>query len=315
MTTSPDPESPRRRERPAGPARTVAATGRRRRAVTGALAAALSAAAVAGTAPSASAAESLEQPITSSDDLVQSWYVSVLGRGPADAADDVGRAPWVARLDAGGAPADVVTELASSEEHVRDHVEATYRDVLRRRTDPGARYWVVQATAGSLSLDDVDRAVLASPEMVDRWGADRAGRDRYVQDLYVAVLGRYAWETTPGERAWWVDRIATVGAAQAVAEMWSTPEAVEHRIDHVYRLMLRRPADSYGLRYWRGVEAERGLTAVVAGIGASDEYRTVDWKAPYELDTSPGPYPFPYDPKDEQDPRPGTAPAPPTPGA
>ena len=287
-----------------------AAAGRRRgRAVAGALAVALSAA--AGTAPSAAAAERLKYPITSNDDLVQSWYVSVLGRGPANAADDVGRAPWVARLDAGGSPADVVTELVLSEEYVRDHVEATYRDVLRRRTDPGARSWVEQVRAGSLTLDDVDRAVLSSPEMVDRWGADRTGRDRFVQDLYVAVLGRYVWDTTPGERAWWVERIASVGSAQAVAEMWSTREAVDHRIDGVYRLLLRGPSDSSGLRYWRGVEAQQGLTAVIAGIGASDEYRIVDWKAPYKPDTRSSPYPAPYYPKNEQDPPEDTPPPPP----
>lgn len=281
------------------------------RVLSGVLTVAFSAAALVSTAPAASAADPLKHPIASPDDLVQSWYVSVLGRGPANAADDISRDTWVDRIAAGTSSTDVVTELASSEEYARDHVEATYRDVLHRRTDPGAGYWITQVRSGALTLADVDRAVLSSPEMVNRWSADRVGRDRYVQDLYAAVLGRYTWETTPGERAWWVGRIASVGAPQAVAEMWATPEAADHRIDHVYRLMLRRPADSRGLGYWRGVEARSGLVAVVAGIGASGEYRMVDWKAPYELDTSTGPYPFPYHPRNEQDPRRDTPPPPP----
>lgn len=267
------------------------------------LAGILAATALVAGAPAALAQDPLLEPISNADELVQSWYVSVLGRGPANAADDVGREGWVSAVVGGTRSDDVVTELASSREYVQDHVEATYRDVLRRRADPGARFWVDQVVAGRLTLDDVDRAVLASPELATRWDSSFAGRDRYVQDLYVAVLGRYVWDTSPGERAWWVDRIDAVDAPVAVAELWATREAVEHRIDHVYRLMLRRPADSYGLRYWRGVESSRGLVAVIAGVGASSEYLTVDWKQPYQLDTGKGPYPFPYYPKNNTEPR------------
>lgn len=287
---------------------------RRRRTLTPrvAIAGVLAAATLAAGAPPALAQDPLKYPITSADDLVQSWYVSVLGRGPANAADDVGRAGWVDALQRGASAQDVVAELALSPEAVRDHVDATYREVLHRSADPGSRYWVGEVLAGRTSLEAVDRAILASPEMVNRWDSSAAGRDRYVQDLYVTVLGRYAHDSTRGERGWWVDHLARVGVARGVDDLWATTEATDHRIDGVYRLMLRRPADSHGLRYWRGFEARGGLTAVVAGIGAAGEYRTVDWKQPYLLDTGRGPYPFPYYPKNDTASRPDTPP-PPTP--
>ncbi len=276
------------------------------------VAGALALATLASGAPAALAQDPLRYPISTADDLVQSWYVSVLGRGPANAADDVGRAPWVDALQRGSSAQEVITELTLSPEHVSDHVEATYREVLHRRADPGARYWVREVLAGRLSLDAVDRAILSSPEMVDRWGSSTTGRDRYVQDLYVAVLGRYAHASSRGERAWWVDHLARVGPERAVGDLWDTTEATNHRVDRVYRLMLRRPADSHGLRYWRGVDARGGTTAVVAGVGAAGEYLTVDWKQPYELDTGAGPYPYPYYPNHETVPRRDTPP-PPTP--
>ncbi len=285
---------------------------RRARARNVVLAGVLAVATLASGAPAALAQDPLAIPITSDDDLVQSWYVSVLGRGPANAADDVGRAGWVDALQRGASSQDVIAELVLSPEHVRDHVDATYREVLHRRADPGSRYWVGEVLAGRSSLEAVDRAILSSPEMVNRWGSSAEGRDRYVQDLYVTVLGRYAHDSTRGERGWWANHLSRVGVAQGVNDLWTTTEATNHRIDRVYRLMLRRPADSYGLRYWRGVEARGGLAAVVAGIGATGEYRTVDWKQPFRLDTGRGPYPFPYYPNNTTVSRPGTPP-PPTP--
>lgn len=253
-------------------------------------------------------------PVMSNDDLVQSWYVSVLGRGPADAADDYGRRAWVEQLippawvaQQGGARDDsdqrdasrrtVVRKLASTEEFVRDHVRATYREVLRRDPDSGSDHWVREVLAGRLTVDDVDRAVLSSREVLDRWGSSTAGRDRYVQDLYAAVLGRYSSDTTRRERSYWVRQLEGGSASEVVAAMWTTPEAVRHRVDRVYRLVLRRPVDSSGLRYWAGVDEREGLVGVVAGVAAADAYLAVDWKAPYALVTSPGPFPHPYDPK------------------
>lgn len=230
---------------------------------------------------------------TSTDTLVQSWYVTLLQRGPENAADDVGRAHWTAQLAAGRSRVDVTTELVLSEEHVRDHVRDLYRTVLRRDPDPGAEHWVRSVLAGSASLEQVDRAVLASPELEGRWGASASGRDRYVQDLYVAVLGRYVWDTTPGERAWWSDLVRDRGAATAVATLWDTDEAVTFRVDQHYRTLLLRPVDSYGLRYWAGVERASGDAAVIVQIAASDEYAGVDHGGPPSNDTGKGPLPKP----------------------
>lgn len=266
---------------------------------------ALVAGAVLAAAPAQAAAP------TNADTLVQSWYVTLLQRGPQNAADDVGRAYWADRLAAGGPRTDVTTGLLASEEHVRDHVRDLYRTVLRRNLDPGAEHWVRAVLAGSASLEQVDRAVLASPEMENRWGTSASGRDRYVQDLYVAVLGRYVWDTTPGERAWWADLVRTRGAARAVDTLWGTDEAVTFRVSQHYRTLLLRPVDSYGLRYWAGVERASGDAAVIAQIAASDEYAGVDHGGPPSNDTGRGPLPRPT-----PTPTPAPTPAPtPTPGA
>lgn len=264
---------------------------------------ALAAGAVLAAAPAQAAAP------TTTDELVQSWYVTLLQRGPANAADDVGRSHWTDQLAAGRSRSDVTTELVLSEEHVRDHVRDLYRTVLRRNPDPGSETWVSQVLAGSTSPEQVDRAVLASPEMVERWGASASGRDRYVQDLYVAVLGRYVWDTTPGERAWWADLVRARGAAAAVATLWDTDEAVTFRVDQHYRELLHRPVDSYGLRYWAGVERASGDAAVIAQIAASDEYAGVDHGGPPSNDTGRGPLPRP---EPTPTPSPGATP---TPGA
>ena len=286
------------------------------RSTTARAAAALTAGAMAAGALLAAAPAQAAVP-TSPDELVQSWYVTLLQRGPAGAADDLGRDHWVQALAAGTSRTDVTTELVLSEEAVRDHVRDTYRTVLRRNPDPGSEHWVRQVRGGALSTEAVDRAVLSSSEMVGRWGDSAAGRDRYVQDLYVAVLGRYVWDTTPGERAWWAELVRTQGPAAAVARLWDTDEAVAFRVDQHYRLLLRRPADSAGLAYWGGVERSAGDAAVVARIAASSEYAGVDQGVPPTNDTGKGPVPKPVPsptPTPTPSPSPSTSPSP-TPGA
>lgn len=207
------------------------------------------------------------------DKLVQGWYRDFLDRSTVNAAADDGRQHWVQQLDAGRPREEVLGEIVGSHEHAQRRIDASYRAVLGRAPDRGAGYWVDGVTSRGMALEWVDQNLLASQELYDRWGARRDRDDLYVQDLYVHVLGRYAWETTPGERAYWAGRVRAAGRLAAVRELWYSDEAVRHRLVLHYSALLDRDRiDRSGLDYWYPREVRSDLATGVA-IAATTEYR------------------------------------------
>lgn len=234
-----------------------------RAALTGALALAMT----AGLAVAAAPAHATE----ANDLLVQAWYREFLQRTSDDAAADPGREHWTHRLDDGDPREEVLRDLLRSREHVSRRVSDAYQDVLGRSPDPGAAQWVDGATSSGMALEWVEQNLLASRELYEEWSWAGDHDDLYVQDLYAAVLGRYSWESTPAERAYWVGRLRAVGRLAAVRELWSTDEAVRHRVEEHYGDLLRRTPDVDGMAYWSRVEARSDLDAVV-GIAATEEF-------------------------------------------
>ncbi len=219
------------------------------------------------------------QATEANDRLVKGWYRDFLQRGSIDAAGDYGREHWVQRLDAAdgrpdveAARREVLTDIVRSPEYVQRHVTDSYRAILGRRPDAGASYWIEGATKHGMALEWVDQNLLASRELHERWASRSNRDDLYVQQLYVHVLGRYAWETTPGERAYWVGRVRAVGRLAAVRELWYADEAVRHRLASHYRSLLgRESVDRYGLHHWYPQVVQSDLRARVA-LASTNEY-------------------------------------------
>lgn len=205
------------------------------------------------------------------DLLVQAWYRQFLQRSAEDAAADTGRGHWVARLDDGEPRERVLRDLLRSREHVNRRVSDAYQDHLGRAPDPGAAHWVDGAARHGMALEWVEQNLLASQELYDEWSWAGEHEDLYVQDLYVAVLGRYGWESTRAERAYWAGRVRAVGRLAAVRELWYTDEAVRHRLAGHYSDLLRRTADLDGLTHWAPVQARSDADAVV-GLACTEEF-------------------------------------------
>jgi hypothetical protein len=223
------------------------------------------------------------------DRIVNGWYRDFLQRGSVNAEGDYGREYWVNQLNGAtdqesveNVRSAVLGEIVRSPEYVRRQVDDSYRAFLGRKPDPGASFWVDGVSHRGMALEWVDQNLLASQELHSRWAARPNGDDLYVQQLYVHVLGRYAWETTPGERAYWVGRIRAVGRLAAVRELWYADEAVRHRLaGHYLSLLCLDEVDRYGLHYWYPREVASDLGTAVA-IASTDKYaqRLLTYKDP-----------------------------------
>jgi hypothetical protein len=222
--------------------------------------------------PAPSDAATLDETAVPNHKIVNGWYRDFLHRSPENLEADYGRDHWIERLNTGEPRSAVLGDIVRSSEYATRRVGDSYQAILGRKPDPGASYWVEGVSQRGMALEWVDQNLLASQELHSRWAARPNGDDLYVQQLYVHVLGRYAWETTPGERAYWAGRIRAVGRLAAVRELWYADEAVRHRLaGHYISLLGYRGVDRDGLHYWYPREVTSDLTTRVA-IASTDEY-------------------------------------------
>lgn len=244
----------------------------------GALTLAGAAAAVLGAVPSASAAPAVPVPagavdpleLVSNDALVRAWYRDFLGRTPAQALSDTSRRYWVAALDAGAAPSDVLWAITHGREHVEQQVTSSYLDLLGRAPDAGAGAWVDGVLAGRFPLEWVEQNVLASDELARLRAGGAGGTEFLVDAWYARVLGRV--RVSGAEEAYWGARIAAVGRLGALRELYYAPEAVAHRVRGHHSALLRRAASAAEVAYWSPKEVESDVNVAVL-LASSPEYR------------------------------------------
>ena len=194
--------------------------------------------------------DALTTTLASSDEWagarVDELYRDALGR----AADEQGRAHWVARIAAGLRLEDVAAFVYGSEEYWRrvgaEHgsfVDSLYRALLGREPDADGRaHWVAQLRSGTLGRIGVAAHFFGSLE---------SRRDR-VRARYDEVLGRLP---DPGGLDHWTERLARLGDVSLDAQLAASVE-FHHRATGVRpataRLAPVGPGTAYPLQAsWR----------------------------------------------------------------
>ncbi len=103
-------------------------------------------------------------------------------------------------------------------------VSELYRHVMQRAPDAGAQHWQQQLANGSMTVRDVVRNLVTSPEYTQRFGQTEAGEgtpyERAVARMYRHVLGRQP--DADGQRHW--ASIAQQNGLSAVADNLLTSE-------------------------------------------------------------------------------------------
>ncbi len=171
-------------------------------------------------------------------------------------------------LASGTSRTQVAYDITTSVEYLSDQIAADYRAFLGRPADPGGLATWLAAFAAGATNEEVDAAILGSPEFFADAGATTTG---FITALYQDLLGR---PPDPGGLAYWSQAMAGGTSATQVANDITT--SVEYRtytVQSMYELLLGRSADPGGLSTWVGALSS-GATdeQVLAAIAGSPEF-------------------------------------------
>jgi hypothetical protein len=193
-----------------------------------------------------------------------------LGGGPflayVTAINDVGsrlavRIPAVAQF------------FAHSAENYSNVVTSAYQNYLHRATDAGGvAYWVGRLQNG-LTDEQLEAALLASPEYIDANGGNNgvAGQG-WVVGMYRDLLGRNA---DPGGLNYWTGQLNSGARPFDIAYGFAASQEREAaRIDATYRLYLDRGVDQAGLNFWLSQFAQGVTNETLTGnfVGSQEYY-------------------------------------------
>jgi hypothetical protein len=196
--------------------------------------------------------------------VVEALYDRVLRR----AADQSGLAAWIQLLQSGGSPTQVAKGIWESAEHRGLEVDAMYDALLHRLADVAGRsFWVNVLLSGAMDEQQVEAAILTSPEYL----SPHQGAVAVVNALYADLFG-----TAPdsaGAALW--DGVAqqSGGAARVVSGLLNSAEEFLRLIDQDYTELLGRAGDAAGTQGWLS-QFQAGATseAVAEDFLASDEF-------------------------------------------
>ena len=193
-------------------------------------------------------------------------YRDVLGRESEPAGDSF----WTQVLAAGDRTG-VGLGFVTSVEHRAMQVQGFYADDLGRGLDPeGLAFWLAAYAAGA-TQDQVQVAILTSPEYLGLSERQVDDPGAFATRLYGDVLGRMP---EPAGLAGWVGAIAAGARPIDVASGFVTStENRANRIADDYRRYLGRDPEPFGLQFWGNVLGSGGRQEdVLAGILGSAEY-------------------------------------------
>jgi hypothetical protein len=218
---------------------------------------------MAGAAVDVGAFQTGATPVTTPNErFIASIYQTLLGRAP-----DPGAFGWINLLNQGVSPATVVLAIEGSLEFRLDEVQIIYQHFLHRPADPGGLTAFANALGAGATIEQVDEAIVSSPEYFALHGSTNAG---FLAGLYQDVLNR-----APDAAGLFAFTQALQGGLSraAVATVFFT--SLEYRTDLVasdYLTDLGRPADPAGAAGFV-LALESGATdqAVVAAILGSPE--------------------------------------------
>jgi hypothetical protein len=198
--------------------------------------------------------------------FVMHIYGNLLGR-PVDPA---GLATWTGALDQGlETRSQVALSIENSTEFRLRALQQMYTTLLQRSLDNfGAASWLQFLQTGG-TLEQVEAAVIGSPEYYQRRGASTDAV--FLNAVYGDVLGRPIDATGA---ATWGQALQAGESHTAVAQaILDSLESNERQIDGLYRWLLGRDADPSGLSDFVGA-AYNGVSdeAIAAYIAGSGEY-------------------------------------------
>jgi hypothetical protein len=143
-----------------------------------------------------------------------------------------------------------------------------YQTILGRTIDPtGQAGWLSFLAQGG-TLEQVEAAILGSPEFFQRSGGTNLG---FLQNLYATVLGR---TIDAGAQTAFTNALNGGLSRQVLATfVLDSPEAVQRDVESFYQQFLGRQADAGGLSAFTAAGAA-GLSdeAITALIISSPEY-------------------------------------------
>jgi hypothetical protein len=198
--------------------------------------------------------------------FVTQLYHDLLGR----AVDPAGLAAWTAPLDQGiENRSQVALAIESSTEFRMRELQQIYSSLLLRPVDSGsAAVWLQLLQAGA-TFEQVEAAVIGSPEYYLRRGADSdAG---FLSALYADVLGR---SIDPVGLAIWSQALQAGESRTAVAQgVLASQESNVREVEGLYHWLLGRDADPAGLAGCVGAANSGVPDEVLASmLAGSSEY-------------------------------------------
>jgi hypothetical protein len=196
--------------------------------------------------------------------LVRAAHQDLLGRAPTAAEVQ----HWVGRLDTGLAVHHFLQELADSDAWLGATIDQMYRDTLGRAGDGSGRaYWIDRLRRRQLTVAAVAALFYASEEYYGgRGGADP---DRWVNDLYVKLLGRGG---DPDGVRHWASTSAVNGRPVVALLLYQSEESRRVRVRALYQRLLGRDPDPGGHAYWAAQVLQRGDLTLAVDLAASPEY-------------------------------------------
>lgn len=147
-------------------------------------------------------------------------------------------------------------------EDITSGLTQLYKTELGRDPDPeGFKYWQNELKSGRMTMDEVRRAFLASPENI-------------AQDAYLLYLNR---APDPEGLEYWRKEIESgkMSGADVQKAFRVSPEATAPALTKAYQQYLGRTPDAGGLQYWQNEIASGKMTLdqVISAISQSDEAR------------------------------------------
>ncbi|QWT24324.1 DUF4214 domain-containing protein [Subtercola sp. PAMC28395] len=201
--------------------------------------------------------------LSASGSYVTALYNDYLARTPAFSELMF----WTKILDGGGARTAVSDAFVSSDEYRLIRINAAYRGILGRGSDPGGQtFWLTRMQQGLLTTDDIETSFYGSLEYFTNHGGTNLS---FAQSLYQTLLKRSGGAS---EYQFWADLAQSHGRDWVIAQFWDSTETISSRVSSMYSAYLGRVPDPAGLQNWVGLALKIGDSGLRSGLTGSDEY-------------------------------------------
>jgi uncharacterized delta-60 repeat protein len=182
--------------------------------------------------------------------------------------DPDGLSVWSDALASGATRAQVVAAIEGSQEYHAVEVQKLYGLLLSRTAEPaGLNSWVGFLDQGG-TFEQLEAMILGSDEYFAGHGGGT--NDGFLKAMYADVLYRL---TDPGSQTWSQALASGASRTSVAVGVLGSIESDTDEVQAIYRLLLRRAADSSGLStFTQALQQGVANDAVIAEIAGSDEY-------------------------------------------